>query len=88
MYARNIQFKMWQNRIATNRFLYQSGILDSPNCIYCNEEENITHAFLFCPYIKRFWNEVETLARELEYDVMHIEDKNKVMSLEQPDKEN
>ena len=45
---------------ATKRFLYQIGILDSPNCIYCNEEESITHAFFFCPYIKRFWNKVET----------------------------
>ena len=39
MYVRNIQFKIWHNRIATNRFLYQIGIVDSPNCIpvYCNE---------------------------------------------------
>ena len=81
MYVRNIQFKIWHNLIATNRFLYQIGILDSL-CICCKEEENIMHAFLLCQYIKRFWNEVETLARELVCDFVQIEDKYKVMGIE------
>ena len=88
MYVRNIQFKVWHYRIATNRFLYLIGILDSANCIYCKEEENITHAFLFCPYIKWFLGEVETFAKDLEYDFTHIEDIDKVMGLEQQDKAN
>ena len=73
MYVRNIQHKIWHNRIATHRFLYQIGILDSPNCIYCNEEENITQTFNYCPYIKRFWREVETFAKYLEYGFTHLE---------------
>ena len=56
--------------------------------IYCNEDEIITHAFLFCQYIKRFWKEVKHFARDLQYDYMHIEDIGKVMGLDQHDKEN
>ena len=70
---------IWHNRIATNMF---------PNCIDCNKEENITIALLFGPYIKRFWYEVGTFAKELEYDSMHIEDKDKKIGAEQHDKEN
>ena len=64
MYVRNIQFKIWHNRIATNRFLYQIGIVDSPNCIYCNEEENNKPCSS-----KGFGTKLKLLARELEYDI-------------------
>ena len=68
MYVFNIKFKMWHDRIATNRCLYQIAILDSPNCIYCDEIENMTHALLFCSYIIRSLDEVETFAKDLQYD--------------------
>ena len=90
MYGRNIQNfnTVWHNRSVRNRFIYQIGVLDSPNCLYCNEEENITYAFLFCPCIKWFWNEGETFARDLEYDSTHMENIDKVMGRGQQDDAN
>ena len=65
---------MAYNRIARNWFLYHIGIIDSPNCIYCNDEENTAHAFLTYPCIKRIWN---VFAKELEYYFSNIEDIDK-----------
>ena len=60
-----------------------------PNCIYCNEEEYIIHAFLFGSVINSVWNEVETFARDLEYEFIYIEDKDiEVIGIEQQDTEN
>ena len=44
----------------------------------------VTHAFLFRPCIKRFWN----FRKDLEYDFTHVEDIERVMGLEQQGKEN
>ena len=63
MYVSNNKFKIWHNRFATNRFLYQFGILYSPNCIYCNEEVNITHAFFSVNKSKGFVTKLKFLQK-------------------------
>ena len=46
MYLYDIQFKLWHGRVATNTLLYRMNMIEFEEWEYCNETENITHAFI------------------------------------------
>ena len=52
---RSFYFKIVHNTIALNAFLYKIKRKDSPNCVFCdNQEESITHLFCDCEKVTRY----------------------------------
>ena len=53
---RSFYFKIFHNTIALNAFLYKIKRKDSPNCVFCdNQEESITHLFCDCEKVTPIW---------------------------------
>lgn len=43
--------------IPTNQILHRFGMVDSPNCVFCNKNpETLVHLFVNCEELKTFWN--------------------------------
>ena len=54
------QLKLLYNILATNIMLYVWGIQSSQLCRFCCEEaESLDHLFWYCPYVARFWSQVQ-----------------------------
>ena len=53
------QFNLLNKYFVTNDFLYEIGIVHSPTCSFCgNENESLEHILMYCNYAKAFWAEV------------------------------
>ena len=53
-------FKFPYKIIATNRMLYIWGIQSSQLCkLCCEDPESLDHLFWYCPYVARFWSQVQ-----------------------------
>lgn len=53
---RNFRFHYLHRIIFCADKLYRWGLVDSPICIYCNEQyETMEHLFYLCPTVRRFW---------------------------------
>ena len=56
---RSFQYRLLQRAIITNVQLHAWGITDSPNCYYCNQqEETLMHLLYRCPTVKLFWEKI------------------------------
>ena len=68
---RSFYFKIFHNTIALNAFLYKIKRKDSPNCAFCdNEEESIIHLFCDCDKVAPIWSLLLTTIKK------HITDFN------------
>jgi hypothetical protein len=52
----SFQYRIIHRIITCRKRLFDIKIADSPKCQFCNNEDNITHFFLFCPIAHNFWN--------------------------------
>ena len=58
--TRMFQYKLLFKFLPVNKTLYQWGILDSPTCSLCKEEEeSVIHLFCDCPVSAQFWSQVD-----------------------------
>jgi hypothetical protein len=58
--AKETQFKILHNYVATNKLLYKMKIKESPRCNFCNLYDQTTyHMFFECIEIKNFWFHVK-----------------------------
>ena len=57
-----LQFRLLHRILSTNTFLKKIKIKDSEMCTFCdNTAETLLHLFYECPFVKRFWNDFQTL---------------------------
>ena len=52
---KQLRFKIIHKIVPTNEKLFTWKIVDSPNCLRCNQTETLEHFFLTCPYVDPFW---------------------------------
>ena len=53
-------FKLSYRILAKHRMLFIWGIQSSQLCrFYCEEAESLDHLFCYCPYVARFWSQVQ-----------------------------
>jgi hypothetical protein len=50
------QYKIIHNLIVCQKKVYDMKLVDTPNCKYCQNIDDIKHFFLFCPKVTLFWN--------------------------------
>ena len=54
--AKDLQYKILQNYVATNKLLYKMNIKPNPRCNFCNlYTQDTAHLFFECIDIKDFW---------------------------------
>ena len=54
------KFKLLYKILAANRMLHKWGIQSSQLCTFCCEEaESLDNLFWYCPYVARFWSQVQ-----------------------------
>ena len=59
------QFRLLYRIIPTGRYLFLRKAIDSPLCLFCNEEEEtIIHLFWSCRITRAFWNDLEKILNE------------------------
>ena len=57
---RTFQFKFLHRRIATNSYLFKTGIASDNLCSFCKErKETFLHLFWECTFVQAFWNEIK-----------------------------
>ena len=75
MYLRDIQFKIWHNRVATRYILYRMNITEDENCTYCQQIETNVHALVVCERSQRFWRDIKFYLLRLGYRNFRLEHK-------------
>ena len=68
MLTKNKSDLIWKIRhgaIPTGRFLYGSKYLDSPNCNYCGELDDLTHIFVTCSRLSGLFQLTQSLICKL-----------------------
>lgn len=56
---RNFQFRYLHRAIYGAKVLYTWGIVDSPRCLFCQDNyETLEHLFYQCPIVARFWQQL------------------------------
>lgn len=59
-YSRMFQFKILHNILFLNKKLHRIGLVDSPLCSYCaQDDETFQHLFLDCSFSKSLWNDIQ-----------------------------
>ena len=58
-------WKIRHGAIPTGRFLYVCKYLDSPNCNYCGELDDLTHIFVTCSRLSGLFQLTQSLIRKL-----------------------
>jgi hypothetical protein len=63
--AKEIQYKILQNYVATNKLLYKMKIKPNPRCNFCNlYSQDTEHLFFECLIIKDFWMQLNKKIQE------------------------
>ena len=55
----SFQFKLLHRIIPCNHWLYIMKIKDSPDCTFCNTDDNLIHYFAECERVQPFWKSFE-----------------------------
>ena len=55
----SFQFKLLHRIIPCNHWLYVMKIKDSPDCTFCNTDDNLIHYFAECERVQPFWKSFE-----------------------------
>ena len=50
------QYKLVHRLIVCQKKLFDMKLADNPNCLYCNETDDLPHFFLHCNKSNQFWN--------------------------------
>ena len=50
------QYKIIHRLITCQKNLFEMKLVEKPSCTYCNDTDDISHFFLFCPKVNEFWN--------------------------------
>lgn len=68
---KEFQYKCIHNILWFNNRLYKIGKVDTPNCIYCNDDiENREHCFVNCPITSVLWKDLCTwLNKTIKFNV-------------------
>ena len=68
-YHRSINYKMLTNSYVTRKRLFRMRIIESPDCIFCGEDEDdLIHAVYECPVSKLTWENVQAVLRQVGVD--------------------
>ena len=51
--------------IYTKVKLHRFGLIDSPNCPRCTEDDTLIHKFFACPYTRQIWSQTIRLTNKL-----------------------
>ena len=66
------QYQILHRFIATNKFLYVRGIVESASCRYCQCIDTIIHYFFACQKVREFWNKVFQFINRNTFPERHI----------------
>ena len=66
------QYQILHRFIATNKFLYVRGIVESASCRYCQCIDTIIHYFFACQKVRDFWNKVFQFINRNTFPERHI----------------
>ena len=61
----SLQYKIINNIVPTRKYLFNRKGIDSPACLFCGEEDNIHHFFLFCDDVLAFLECVSNLVSDV-----------------------
>ena len=78
VYQHFIQFKLLHRRITHNKLLHKMEIIESPNCLFCNQIETIEHIYLECPNAIDIWQKTENWVKSLHYPHFKISEIEKI----------
>ena len=53
-----LHYRIVHRFIPTKKFLFTRRVVDSPNCPYCDETDNLEHFFFYCRTINNIWKQV------------------------------
>ena len=69
--TRSFQFKLLHRILPTNAFLKAIRVINDDRCSICkNEKETLEHVFIYCPFTRHLWDNVESyLTQKLHYNV-------------------
>ena len=69
--TRSFQFKLLHRILPTNAFLKAIRVINDDRCSICkNEKETLEHVFIYCPFTRHFWDNLESyLTQKLHYNV-------------------
>ena len=63
------QARILHRILPTRRYLNMCKIVNSPNCLFCNEfEESLCHLFWECCHVKKFWIDLEDMLKRKCYN--------------------
>lgn len=55
-----LQYRITHRILATNKFLHNIGLKDSPLCTFCKKEnETLLHLFITCEHVHSLWSKLE-----------------------------
>ena len=62
---KQFKYKLLHRIIPTNENLFTWKIVNSPNCLHCNQKETLDHFFITCPYTTTFWTEITSIFKNI-----------------------
>ena len=56
----SLQYKIIHRIFPCQKWLYNHKVITSPNCLHCNEVDNLIHYFVECRGVNDFWSQLES----------------------------
>ena len=81
--SREFQFNVLHRYLATNKFLYQIGLVPSSLCTFCKREsESIDHPVLIeCDYSNKFWQDLINWFNTIDIKVEALSEVDKILGV-------
>ena len=71
--SREFQYKSLNRYLITNSFLNRIGLITSPLCTFCEQEnESLEHLFIICPYTTSFWLDFICWCNKIDIDLKEL----------------
>ena len=68
--SREFQYKILNRYLVTNSFLCKIGLITSPLCTFCEQEnESLEHLFITCSYTTSFWLDFICWCKKINIDL-------------------
>ena len=78
----SLQYKIFNNIVPTRKYLFNRKGISTPAFVFCGEEDNIHHFFLFCDDVQTFLESVSTLVSQvLELPLHNVSEKEFMLGL-------
>ena len=81
----SLQYKIIHRVIMCKKKLNEMRILDSPLCVYCQENDDLSHFFINCPYVKEFWLAIFNWISTIYETQINIQDIEIIFGLQEND---